>query len=76
MTDHAALDHGRRDDHRRALRATAADCVRAVAFWTAVVVPLALLACLAVGLDHPTARSALPVLLATALVLGHEHRRD
>jgi hypothetical protein len=79
MTDHPPLDRDRPEDRQLPGCATAAACVRAGAFWTAVLVPLALVACLAVGLQHPTARSALPVLLATdavARVLGHDPRRD
>jgi hypothetical protein len=60
-----------------ALRHAVVDPLRALSFWTAVLLPLAYLPLVADGLGagEPTVLLALVVVNAAALVLGHGHAR-
>lgn len=55
------------------------DPVRAIAFWTAIVLPFLYVPLLVSGLDSPPLRTAFVVLLVAngvALFVGHPYARD
>jgi len=65
-------------DRLRRLAGLALRPVRAVAFWTAAVLPLAYLPLLATGFvaANPGAFAALVAVNAVAFVAGHDHNRE